>query len=268
MICDDIIKKIEEEYPLDMAEEWDNPGLLVGKRQAEVSRVMIALDATEDVIRQAVDADASLLITHHPIIFGKIGSVSSDTSVGRRLIALIEHNVACYAMHTNFDVLGMAHLNEKQLGLVDAHVLEVTRDNDGIEEGIGRIGEWETPRTLREAAEFVRSSLGLQHVRCYGLGEEKEGAPEPEGFYRVAVCGGSGKSVVRLAIEEGAQILVTGDIDYHTAIDALAEGLYIIDAGHYGTEYGFISYMAGKMRKLFNELEILEADTVNPFRVI
>ena len=266
MRCDDILKKLEEEYPLDCAEEWDNPGLLVGRRNRDVHRVMIALDATEETIREAIDAEADLMITHHPLLFHSIREVNDDTFTGRRILALIEHEISYYAMHTNFDVLGMAHINEKQLDLQDTHVLDVTRESDGIVEGIGRVGFLPEAMTLTELAEYVRRRMDLDAVRCYGP-EQKEGAEEPV-IERAAVCGGSGKSMIDPAIEEKAQVLITGDIDYHSAIDALARGLFIIDAGHYGTEYAFISYMKKKMEKLFPELSVFSAKIRHPYQVI
>ena len=267
MKCDEILKKLEEEYPLSVAEEWDNPGLLIGHRDQDVQKVLVALDATEASIREAIAMQADLIVTHHPLLFHSVRSVSSDTFIGRRILAMIENGIACYTMHTNFDVLGMSRLNEDQLDLRHARVLQVTGETDGIEEGIGRVGEWETPRTLREAAAYVREQMRIDAVRCYGLEEPREGEPERL-FSRIAVSGGSGKGMVPYALEEGAEILITGDIDYHTAIDALAQGLYIIDAGHYGTEHGFIPYMTQKMRKLFPDLIVEEATARPPYMVI
>lgn len=266
MRCDDILKKLEEEYPLNCAEEWDNPGLLVGRRNREVRRVLVALDATEETIREAIDAEADLLVTHHPLLFHSIREINDDTFIGRRILTLIEHEISYYAMHTNFDVLGMAHINEKQLDLQDTHVLEMTREIDGIVEGIGRVGYLPETMTLTDFAEYVRTRMGVEAVRCYGP-EQKEGAGETL-VSRVAVCGGSGKSMIDAAVEEKAQVLVTGDIDYHSAIDALANGLCIIDAGHYGTEYVFISYMKKKLEKLFPELIVKGAKIRQPYQVI
>ena len=260
MRCDEIIKKLEEEYPLDCAEAWDNPGLMIGHRNQNVNKVLVALDATEESIRQAIETGADMLVTHHPLLFHGVKSVTDDSFIGRRLLALAENGIACYAMHTNFDVIGMAPLNEQQLELTDTRVLDVTRESEGVEEGIGRVGEWEEPKSLMQAAEFVRERLGLEAVRCYGLDQYMR-SPEPELIHRVAVCGGSGKDMVGPALAEDAQVLVSG-------IDALAQGLYIIDAGHYGTEYGFITYMAGKMRKLFPDIEVEEMRIHQPYEVI
>jgi len=266
MRCDDILKKLEEEYPLNCAEEWDNPGLLAGRRNREVHRVFIALDATEETIREAIDAEADLMITHHPLLFHSIREVSDDTFTGRRILALIEHEISYYAMHTNFDVLGMSYINEKQLDLQDTRVLDATRESDGIVEGIGRVGFLAEPMTLEDLAEYVRTCFGLDAVRCYGPAHTERS--EETLVSRVAVCGGSGKSMIGPALEEKAQVLVTGDIDYHTAIDALAQGLCIIDAGHYGTEYVFISYMKKKLEKLFPDLVVTGAKIRQPYQVI
>ena len=269
MNCEEIIARLEEEYPLDYAMEWDNSGLQVGRRSREVRKIFVALDATEETISEAVEYGADLLITHHPLLFHSIRQVNDDTFTGRRILALIENEITCYAMHTNFDVLGMGGMNRRQLGLEHCRVLDVTRENEGVEEGIGRVGELKEPMTLQETARFVRNSLHLQSVRCYGLPEEtaedENGSSETPLIRRAAICGGSGKSVVQAAIREGAQVLVTGDIDYHTAIDALSQGLHIIDAGHYGTESGFIEYMVQKLTRLFPDCEVRGAQIRQPY---
>ena len=272
MRCEEIIQRLEQGYPLSCAEEWDNPGLQVGRRNREVRKIFVALDATEQTIREAVEWGADLMITHHPLLFHSIKQVNDDSFIGRRIITLIENDVNCYAMHTNFDVLGMAELNENQLNLQNAHVLDVTRENEGVEEGIGRVGDLEEPMTLYDFSVTVRRAFGLSTVRCYGLKELEENEEESgdDGLLvsRVAVCGGSGKSLIDRAIDEGAQVLVTGDVDYHSAIDAMARGLYIIDAGHYGTEYCFIDYMVKKLTKLFPECKVRGAKIIPPFTVI
>lgn len=269
MRCEEIVDRLEEDYPLECAEEWDNPGLQVGRRNRVVKKIFVSLDADESSIRQAVEWGADMLVTHHPLLFRSINRVTDDTVNGRRILALVENDISCYALHTNFDVLGMARLNRKILQLRNTRVLDVTRENDGVLEGIGRIGDLPKPMTLRETANFVRQQFGLEAVRCYGL-EQDEGRGSEERILvtKVAVCGGSGKSVVEKAIQEGAQVLVTGDIDYHTGIDAMAQGLFIIDAGHYGTEYCFIDFMTRKLKALFPDCEVKGAKIIQPFRLV
>ena len=127
-----MIEKIEERYPRIYACDWDNVGLLAGDREQEVRSVYIALDATDGVIDRALKEKADLLLTHHPMIFGSIKSVTTDDYVGERLIRLIRGNISYYAMHTNYDVMGMAELAASFLELTDTFVLEEVFDDDSL----------------------------------------------------------------------------------------------------------------------------------------
>lgn len=260
MKCDELIKVLENEFPTSCAMAWDNVGLLVGSRDKEAAHIFVALDITEETIREAVKADADVIISHHPMIFSGIKQVTQDTVTGRKIIELIKQDISCIAMHTNFDVRGMAALNAKGFGLHDTQVLMITReDENGKPEGIGSVGLLEEPMTLAKTGEFVRKRLGVEAVRVYGNC--------PGEIRRLAVCGGSGKSAVPYALAAHAQVLVTGDIDYHTAIDAAADGLCIIDAGHYGTEMVFIPYMEKKLKELFPQLTVSSAAICQPFYI-
>ena len=121
-VCD-IAARLEERYPLASAEEWDNPGLLVGMRAGVVNKILVCLDVTDDVVLQAIREDADLIVAHHPLIFSAISHVTDDDFLGSRIMTLIEHNIACYAMHTNFDVCKMGDLNAAQLHLKNCHFL-------------------------------------------------------------------------------------------------------------------------------------------------
>ena len=253
------MKKIEERFPLDAAEEWDNPGLLAGRADREARRIFVALDVTEETLREALDFRADLMITHHPLIFGGIRAVSDADHVGRRLLAMIEQGISYYAMHTNFDVVAMGEINARQLQLRDDAVLGITGERDGIPEGIGRVGMLPREMTLRELATFVREQMELPEVRVYG---------DPDApMKKAAVSGGSGKSMVADALRSGADVLISSDLDYHNAIDAVADGLCYIDAGHYGTEYGFIGYMTRFLSGLAPDCAIAGAATRHPFFV-
>lgn len=256
MNCNEIISVLEEHFPPACAEEWDNPGLLAGRREREVRKVMVALDAADEVVEQAVSWKADLLVTHHPLIFGGLKNVSSDTFTGRRLISLIENRISLYAMHTNYDICGMADLNASMLGLQNCEVLSVT--GEGI--GLGKVGDLPEPVTYYSFAERIKKIFGLSDVRCYGSGN-------PE-IRRAAVCGGSGKSLLNDAIASGADVFVTGDIDYHTGIDAWAKGIRMIDAGHYGTEHCFVEDVTAFLSEKFPELEILAAAQEVPYKLI
>ena len=260
MKSEEIIRLLEEKYPPSCAEDWDNPGLLVGRRSREVKKILVTLDVTDQAVERAVERGADMIISHHPLIFGGIKKINDETFLGRRILTMAEHGIVCYAMHTNFDVRGMADLNERQLGLKNTEVLFVTGESGGKAEGIGRVGELPEPMGLEELAGYVRDRMKLPAVRCYGKSSEK--------ISRVAVSGGSGKSVLEDALAAGAQALITGDMDYHTSIDALARGLHIIVAGHYGTEYIFIPHVTEKLKAMLPDCQVEGMEIQQPFTVI
>ena len=177
MLCKDVMYEIEKEYPLNYALSWDNVGLLVGRDDKEVKRIYIALDATDEVIDEAVRTGADMLITHHPMIFSPIKRIHNLDFVGERILKLIQNDISYYAMHTNYDVLGMADLSGDKMNMKNAEILEVTAEGDiGKEdepEGIGRVSDLETPMTLRECCEDVKSAFYLGAVKVFGNLEEK-----------------------------------------------------------------------------------------------
>ena len=128
MLCKEIMQVIEASYPRNAALDFDNVGLLAGRAEKEVNRVYLALDATDAVIDRAVEAGADMLITHHPLIFSPIKKVTDEDFIGQRVVKLIRNDLSYYAMHTNYDVLGMAQLSEKILEIKDAEVLD---EDDG-----------------------------------------------------------------------------------------------------------------------------------------
>lgn len=260
MICDDIIRKIEETYPKETALGFDNVGLLAGRSVKEVNRVFLALDATDEVIQAAKAFRADMLITHHPLIFTPMKSITDSDFIGRRVLDLIQNDISYYAMHTNYDVMRMAKLSSDILGLKDADVLDPTGEFDGKEEGIGRIGKVPEKMTVRECCEYVKKKMKLEAVKVFGSTEKE--------VRLLAVSPGSGKSAIRPALCKGADVLVTGDIGHHEGVDASEQGLAVIDAGHYGTEYIFMDDMKVFLHKAFPELIVMEAEMEIPFRIL
>ena len=261
MLCKDIMSVIEKKYPLNYALSWDNVGLLVGRDDKEVKKIYIALDATDEVIDEAVKNSADMLITHHPMIFSPIKKIHNLDFVGERILKLIQNDISYYAMHTNYDVLGMADLAGNVLGLKDSVVLDVTStDENGKEEGIGRIGNLEKEMTLKECGLDVKHKLKLNSLKIFGDMDQK--------IRRLAILPGSGKSCISAALEKGADVLVTGDIGHHDGLDAVEQGLAIIDAGHYGTEYIFIDDMERFLNKKLPVLDVMKDPIEHPFEVI
>lgn len=260
MKCKELIAYLEQEYPVSYSEAWDNVGLLVGSDEKEVEKVFVALDLNEETLEQALAFGADLILTHHPMIFSGIKKINNHSFLGRRILKLIQADVAYYAMHTNYDVKGMAELSGRYLNLVNPRVLSVTEDADGHQEGFGRVGELEVPMSLEEYGRYVKTQYGLEHVTVYGDLDRV--------IRRAAVCTGSGKSMIPAALAAGADVYVTGDIDHHTGIDTVAQGLALIDAGHYGTEYIFIQEMQKKIGDAFPQLILKGAVVRTPYVVL
>ena len=258
MLCRDIMKVIETTYPKHAALEWDNVGLLVGRMDKEVNSIYVALDATNEVIKDAISCKADMLITHHPLLFSPLKTITDEDYIGSRVVKLLQHDISYYAMHTNYDVLGMAELSGAILGLNDRKVLEVT--DDETQEGIGRVGMLKSEMSLQECCELVKERFHLDTVKVFGNLNEK--------IQRVAISPGSGKHMSEFALAEGAQVLVTGDIDHHEGLDAVEKGLFIIDAGHYGLEHIFIEDVAEFMKEKICGVGVVTAKKTNPFHVI
>ena len=258
MLCRDIMKVIEATYPKHAALEWDNVGLLVGRTEKEVKKIYVALDATDEVIEQAVAADADMLITHHPLLFSPLKKITDEHFIGGRVVKLLQHDISYYAMHTNYDVCGMADISAAILRLDGAETLEVTDEES--REGIGRVGDLSSPMSLQSCGEFIKEKFQLDSVKVFG--------DLSSTVQRVAICPGSGKGMTELALEKNADVLVTGDIGHHEGIDAVAQGLAIIDAGHYGLEHIFIEDMANYLRKNVEGIVVETHEITHPFQVI
>ena len=256
MKCCDIIAKLEELSPVSFAADWDNPGLMVGRPDKDVQRVYIALDATDAAIAKAIEYDCEMIITHHPMIFRPIKSVTGDDFVGRRILKLARHDVCCYAMHTNFDVMGMADAAADTLGLKNPQVLDVTYDDEISKEGFGRVGELPNAMTLRDYAEYVKKAFDLEVVKVFG---DLDRAIES-----VAICPGGGGSVLNAAISSGADVFIAGDIDYNPGIDAVARGMAVIDAGHFGTEKLFMPYIKDYLNRELPGLGVATHEHAKP----
>lgn len=257
MECSAIISMLESLSPCFYAESWDNVGLLAGNRKKEVSKIYVALDATDEVIEEAVFMGADMLITHHPLIFSAMKKITTDDFIGRRIVKILEHNISYYAMHTNFDVTHMAELAADRMGMTARSVLSVTCEGETGKAGIGKAGILPEEMTVSKCAELVKEQFGLARVKIFG---------EPLRKVQTAgICPGSGKSVIDDAIKSGVEVLITGDIDHHEGIDAVARGLTIIDAGHYGLEHIFVPYMVKYLEEECSGVEIYSAVKKEPF---
>lgn len=253
----DIVEKLEEIYPYQMAMDWDNPGLQVGRMEHPVRCVVLALDATDAVIERCVRENADMLITHHPLLMGGIRQVNERSMAGRRILAMAEHGISHFAIHTNYDTVKMGSLAGKILGLSETEILEVTGSTDQGPYGIGEAGNLPQEMTAEACCMLVKERFHLDGVRLFGDKEKM--------VRRVAISPGSGKSMIKPALALGVDLLITGDIGHHDGIDAVDQGMLVADAGHYGIEHIFIRQMGEWMRESYPGLEIIEVQEQMPF---
>ena len=257
------MEQLEQLAPISYAESWDNVGLLVGREEKEVKKIMIALDASDSVVEQVVKQQADMLITHHPMIFTAMKRVTDTDFIGRRILALAGADVSYYAMHTNCDVCMMNDVAAKKIVLQTEDILETVVEDrkTGEKFGIGKVGVLKDIMSVSQLAGKVKEAFELENIRVTGDINVK--------VDRVAISTGSGKSMVKAAIKKGAKVLITGDMDHHTAKDALDQGLQIIDAGHYGTEHFMVEEIYHYLAEHFGkQVEIIMAKEEEPFLVL
>ncbi len=256
----ELIAALEKLAPPEYAESWDNVGLLVGRCEREVHKIYVALDADTKGIGAAVKAGCDMILTHHPLLFSAVKSVRDDDFIGSRLLTMIENGINYYAMHTNFDVAVMADLAASYLKLGGLKPLVVTCTDGDVPKGIGCVGKLERPMTLKELAAYVKEVFHLPQVRFYGDMNAM--------VQTVAMCPGSGKGMDKDAIEKGAQVYITGDVDHHYGLDCVEKGLYVVDAGHHGLEHIFVDYMKEWLSEHFEAIEVVADRNDSPFHVI
>ncbi|MBE5925009.1 MAG: Nif3-like dinuclear metal center hexameric protein [Lachnospiraceae bacterium] len=264
MKCKDITDILDELSPRKYACSWDNVGLLAGRKNKKVSKVMVALDASYEVVNEAVTQGVDMLITHHPMIFSPLKQINEDGITSDKIMTLLENHIAYYAMHTNFDTVGgMGSLaaGDKYLNLKD--IKPLIFESDEVE-GMGRGGKLPKPMTASEACEYVKKVFSLDFVMLY------QGKNDADKVYeKIAVLPGSGKSELEEIKALGYELYLTGDFSHHPGLDAIDEGMAVIDATHYGLEHIFISYIANYLKEKCNdELEVVELDTGCPLRII
>jgi dinuclear metal center YbgI/SA1388 family protein len=220
---------MEKIAPNHLAESWDNVGLLVGDRQSYIKKILLALDATDEVINEAIKLDANLIITHHPIVFKPVKSVTATTLNGR-LYKLIQNNISVYSAHTNFDIAfgGTSDILAQKLNLKQIEVLEPTTDFENKTYGIGRIGTLAEETNFLDFIKILKEVLGLQRLNVVGDFSKK--------IKTVALSTGSGSEYLNQAYKKGADLYISGDVKYHDAQTAQELGICWVDATHYASE--------------------------------
>ena len=235
----DVIKVIEDFAPLSLQEKWDNSGLCIGSPEDAVSSILFGLDCTPELVDEAVACGADMIVTHHPLIFSGLKKISGDDLVGAAVVKAIKAGISIYSAHTSADkvLAGVSGAMAVRLGLRDVRIL----DEDGEGTGLGVVGELPEPLSAGQAVELVKERFSLKVV--------KTSKPVDGLISRVAMCGGSGGSLIGAAMASGAQLYISGDISYHNFFTK--DGFMIMDIGHYESEIEIVDILFSLLRKKF-----------------
>ena len=275
----EIIQIINQLAPPLLAEEWDNVGLQIGDSRQPVRRIGVALDPSPEVVKEACKNKVDLLITHHPLIFRPLKSIDFDTPGGSIIQMAAQHQLAIFSAHTNLDIVrdGVNDVLAQQLGLRNLTVLHPVqvreRAKEGVapwtdseaEYGIGRIGSLAKTGSLRSLVSMVKKKLELDFIKVAGDLEMK--------VKQVAICSGSGSSLMQSFLASKAQAYISGDIHYHDAREAEALNRAIIDIGHFSSEHLMVDAFAQQLENVITKHGIkaeIMACTIekDPFRII
>lgn len=251
----EITSELESWYPSASAQSWDRVGLVSGHPDQHVSGILLAVDPTIDVAREAVRTGADLIITHHPLLLRGVHTVAPTTAKGTVLSELIVGDVALFCAHTNADVAdpGVGQALALACGLTETGPLVVTEEQE-----LGRVGDLPEAVTLRDFAQRLADALPAAPV-----GVRVAGDPEAP-VRRIAVLGGAGDGELGAARAAGADVYVTADLRHHPALEAREETRavdgtgrpFLVDAGHWASEWLWLPLLADRLRERFGALQV------------
>jgi len=239
----DMLDILEKAAPSHIAEEWDNPGLQVGHLSHKIEKIFISLDPTPEAVKEASLRNAQLLLTHHPLFFKPLLCLNREVYPGNVIYAAFKKGISIVAAHTNLDMT-QGGINDILADLFNLQNMEMLKKRAGLmmdDAGLGRIGNLPEAVTLAAMVKGVKRVLGVERVRV--LGKKKTQ------ISRVAIVGGAGGGMVSVAFEKGADLLVTGEIRHHEALEAKTLGLSLIDGGHFHTEKTALAIFADHLKK-------------------
>lgn len=244
----DIFGYFEETVPTYMKMEFDNPGFLAGNGDREVHRALLALDITDEVIEEAKQIGAQLVISHHRLFF-ELRNVSTHDFVGRKLVALLEAQLSAICLHTNLDAVA-GGVNDALMGALHADTVGILQPMgtgpDGAAYGGGRFG-FLPEMPLQAFLSHCKQALGANGLRYVDAGRP---------VHCIGVCGGAGGSMLMDAVSMGCDTFITGDVKHNVFIDAKELGINLIDAGHFPTENVVIPVLRNYLLDAFPELDV------------
>ncbi len=247
----DLIVYLEEIAPKRLEESYDNTGLILGEEEAELSKIVLCLDASVSALDYAIKHKAQLVLSHHPAIFNAIKNFTKNTIENTVLIKAIKNNIALYSYHTNYDSAkgGLTDALCRKFGVKNKMPIIPHFSSQG-EYGAGRHGNIDSISN-QDFIQLVKSNLSIDIIRFVGQ--------IPSIVSKVAIYNGSYDNAILEELRNiHPDVLITGDLKYHDAQQLMAYDIFTIDAGHYATEIIFIEELASIIKDKFNKLEVLE----------
>lgn len=248
----DIVKVLEEIAPLGLQESYDNSGLQVGEPDGEIGGVLVCLDVTEEVVEEARRRSCDLIVSHHPLLFHGLKSVTGATLQQRCVAQAIRNDISIYSAHTSLDnaVGGVNWAIAGRLGLGDLSALKPLEGG-----ACGVKGSFETPIGPVELLTLIAERFGVQCVRHSGVPSHP--------IRTVAICGGAGAFLLEEAREQGIDCFITGEMHYHDWFDC--GDVFTLELGHYESEICAVDLLADVISKAFHGLRVEKAETcTNP----
>lgn len=245
----EIIDFLNNVAPPQLAESYDNVGLLLGESQKDVHKVLVTLDVDEMVIQEAKTLGAEMILSHHPLIFTPLKRITGEDGLSKAVMALLKHDISLVSVHTNFDSvkfgLGYAFLDK----FADT-VHRASLDGDA-ENGIGRIADMKKPIAFEELLRNIKQAFGIRSLRY--VGDEKKI------IRKIATVNGGGAEYIYAAKEQGADCFVSGDIKYHQARFSYENDIALVEVPHYNAEIMFCHMMKDMLAQQFgDQLTIFE----------
>ncbi len=244
MLLSEVINIIESVAPLSIQEEWDNSGLQVGVKEADVASVLLCTDITEEILEEAITKHCQLIISHHPLLFHGLKTIQGITPQERCVIRAIQHGIAIYSSHTAIDCYlhGVSGRMAEKLNIYNYRILSPTAENVGL----GVIGKLPKPIRFEDFLQQVKQAFGAPVIRYI--------SPIHLQIQTIALCGGAGSEFTEIAIQQGADVYISADFKYHEFQQAVGR-IGVMDIGHFESEQ--------YTKEIFAELLQKHAPTLN-----
>ena len=241
----EITQYLESIAPLHLQENYDNSGLIVGHGDWEVNQAIVSLDATPEVIEEAIARGCEMVISHHPIVFSGLKKFNGKNYIERAVMMAVKNDIALYAIHTNLDNVLTGGVNQRiaeQIGLENVHILK-PKEASEPQIGAGAVGDLGEAMPVERFFSMLKSRMKTDTIRHTKWVHET--------VSKVAICGGSGSFLLEEAKRSGAEVFITGDYKYHQFFDADGE-IIIADIGHFESEQFTIDLLCEQVNNNFS----------------